>query len=203
MRTAQFRIDRNTFGLTMRGLKPLSRPILAAAWLILGGMSVALAADNAISPKSQPTPKPNILLILADDMGFSDIGCYGGEIATPNLDRLASGGLRMTQMYNTARCWPTRGCLMTGYYAQQVNRDPMGPMPRWASMLPAMLKPAGYRSYHSGKWHLDGLSMAAGFDRSYRFEDCDRYFTPQPHFLDDRPLPAVKPGEGYYATTAM
>ncbi|MCH5372983.1 MAG: sulfatase-like hydrolase/transferase, partial [Planctomycetes bacterium] len=56
--------------------------------------------------------KPNILFILADDMGYSDLGCYGGDIATPNLDRLAAGGLRFTQFYNTARCWPTRAALL-------------------------------------------------------------------------------------------
>src|SRR5687768_7915717 len=66
---------------------------------------------------------PNIVLILADDLGYSDIGCYGGEIATPHLDALAQGGLRFTQAYNTARCWPSRGALLTGYYAQQIRRD--------------------------------------------------------------------------------
>ena len=74
--------------------------------------------------------KPNFLIILADDMGFSDAGCYGGEIQTPNLDRLASNGLRFTQFYNTARCWPTRSSLLTGYYAQQIGMDPpKGPLP--------------------------------------------------------------------------
>ena len=68
-------------------------------------------------------PKPNVLLIMADDLGFSDTGCYGGEIATPNLDALAKQGLRFTQFYNTARCWPSRAAVMTGYYAQQVRRD--------------------------------------------------------------------------------
>ena len=66
---------------------------------------------------------PNVLLIMADDMGYSDLGCYGGEIETPHLDELAKNGLRFTQFYNTARCWPTRAALLTGYYAQQVRRD--------------------------------------------------------------------------------
>ncbi|MCC6823767.1 MAG: arylsulfatase [Verrucomicrobia subdivision 3 bacterium] len=148
-------------------------------------------------------PRPNVVLVLADDLGFSDIGSYGGEIATPNLDRLATGGVRLTQMYNTARCWPTRACLMTGYYAQQVNRDPAKQRPAWAALLPELLKPAGYHSYHSGKWHVDGKVQAGGFDHSYSFEDHDRYFTPKNHLLDDVPLPPVKPGDGYYATTAI
>ena len=66
-------------------------------------------------------PTPNVLLIMADDLGYSDLGCYGGEIQTPHLDRLADGGLRYTQFYNTARCWPTRAALLTGYYAQPVS----------------------------------------------------------------------------------
>src|SRR4051812_36358084 len=66
---------------------------------------------------------PNVLIIFADDMGYSDVGCYGGEIATPNIDALAADGLRFTQFYNTARCWPSRAALLTGYYAQQVRRD--------------------------------------------------------------------------------
>src|SRR5579871_306963 len=78
-------------------------------------------------------PRPNILFILADDLGFSDLGCYGGEVRTPNLDRLAADGLRFTQFYNTARCWPSRAALLTGYYAQQVNRDPPGLRPPWAA----------------------------------------------------------------------
>ena len=72
--------------------------------------------------------KPNFLFILVDDMGYSDLGCYGSEIETPNLDKLAANGLRYSQFYNTGRCWPTRGSLLTGYYAQQIRRDnlPMG-----------------------------------------------------------------------------
>ena len=82
------------------------------------------AADPVNVAFSEEIPsRPNIVLILADDLGYSDLGCYGSEIATPNLDNLAANGLRFTQFYNTARCWPTRAVLMTGYYAQQVGRD--------------------------------------------------------------------------------
>ena len=68
--------------------------------------------------------RPHFLVILADDLGFSDRGCYGSDVATPNPDRHAANGLRFTQFYNTARCWPTRSALLTGYYPQQIHMDP-------------------------------------------------------------------------------
>ncbi len=162
-------------------------------------------------PAAAKPARPNVLLIVADDMGFSDAGCYGGEIATPNLDGLAKGGLRFTQFYNTARCWPTRAALLTGYYAQQVRRDTVpgvksggqGVRPSWARLLPEMLRPLGYRSYHSGKWHIDGKPLQNGFDRSYSLEDHDRHFTPRRHTEDDKPLPPVTAGSGYYSSTAI
>ena len=159
---------------------------------------------------AEPT-RPNILLIVADDMGFSDAGCYGGEIATPNLDRLAKNGLRFTQFYNTARCWPSRASILTGYYAQQVRRDSVpgiksgtaGTRPVWAKLLPEMLRPLGYRSYHSGKWHVDGRPLDNGFDHSYSLDDHDRHFAPQLHTEDGKRLPAVEPKSGYYSSTAI
>jgi len=174
------------------------RPVVrTAAGLLLGLAGVALAE-----------PPPNILLIMADDMGYSDAGCYGGEIATPHLDFLAAGGLRFAQYYSTGRCWPSRAALLTGYYAQQVRRDrfadtKLGPRPEWAPLLPVYLKRAGYRSYHSGKWHLDGEPLQNGFDRSYSLHDQDRFFTPETHFLDDVPLPQPARDSGYYATVAI
>ncbi|QDU41627.1 Arylsulfatase [Symmachiella dynata] len=155
--------------------------------------------------------RPNVLVILADDLGYSDIGCYGGEIETPNLDALAKNGLRFTQFYNTARCWPTRGALLTGYYAQQIRRDNLpgipsggrGKRPQWARLLPDMLKPLGYRSYHSGKWHVDGLPLQCGFDHSYYVQDQGRFFNPKVHYEDDQKLPPVEPGGDYYATNAI
>ena len=161
---------------------------------------------------SQTPPRPNVVVILADDLGFSDLGCYGGEIMTPNLDSLAAGGLRFTQFYNTARCWPTRAALLTGYYAQQVRRDTVpgvrsgsrrGARPSWARLLPEMLYPLGYRSYHAGKWHIDGMPLADGFDRSYYLEDVGRYFHPRVWYLDDRKQPPVGQDSGFYATTAI
>ena len=135
------------------------RPLLALLFATL----TALAAPS----------RPNVVLILADDLGYSDLGCYGSEIATPNLDGLAKNGVRFTQFYNTARCWPSRAALLSGYYAQQVHRDGLpgiggggqGVRQSWARLLPDFLKPACYRSYHSGKWHIDGPVLASGFDR--------------------------------------
>lgn len=172
----------------------------ACAATLLGALASAQAAD-----------KPNILLIVSDDMGFSDAGCYGGEIATPHLDRLAKTGLRFTNFYNTARCWPTRASILTGYYAQQIRRDTVpgipsgnrGTRPDWARLLPDLLKPQGYKSYHSGKWHIDGLPLKNGFDRSYSLDDHNRFFAPKQHTLDDKPLPPVDPSSGYYATTSI
>jgi arylsulfatase len=178
---------------------------MVVAFVALLGWSLqrAEAAENA--------DRPNVLLILADDLGFSDLGCYGGEIATPNLDRLATGGLRGTQFYNTARCWPSRAAILTGYYPQAVRRDEIpglggggaGQRPPWALLAPVFLKAQGYRSYHSGKWHVDGLPLAGGFDRSYLVVDQDRFFSPRVHYEDDVPLPAVAPDSGYYATVAI
>src|SRR5688572_25910367 len=154
---------------------------------------------------------PNVVLILADDLGFSDLGCYGGEIDTPNLDRLAKNGLRFNQFYNTARCWPTRGSILTGYYAQQIRRDAVpgvrsgsgGTRPGWARLLPELLQPHGYRSYHSGKWHIDGQPLKNGFAHSYSIQDHDRHFAPKRHTQDDKPLPPVDPNSGYYTSTAI
>ena len=155
--------------------------------------------------------KPNILLIVADDMGFSDAKCYGGEIETPNLDSLAAEGIRFGQFYNTSRCWPSRAAILTGFYAQQVRRDSLpgvpsgsnGKRPGWARLLPEMLKPMGYRSYHSGKWHVDGKPLENGFEHSYSLNDHDRLFAPRQHTLDDVALPPVATNSGYYATTAI
>ena len=154
---------------------------------------------------------PNIMVILADDLGYSDLGCYGGEVSTPNLDRLAENGLRFTQFYNTARCWPSRAALLTGYYPQQVRRDTIagvlsgsqGTRPGWAPLISEIVRAAGYRTYHSGKWHVDGEPLANGFDRSYNLSDQNRYFSPQHHQEDGQPLPSVSPDQGYYATTAI
>jgi arylsulfatase A-like enzyme len=155
-----------------------------------------------------PVAPPNIVFILADDMGFSDAGCYGGEIKTPNIDVLAAGGLRFSQAYNCSWCVPSRRSLLTGYYHPQVEQlkaEDGVVQPAWVRILPQYLKPLGYRCYFSGKLHLSNLEgvAGAGFNRSYHLKDQDRFFSPTGHSLDDKPLPSVKRDEGYYATTAI
>lgn len=151
--------------------------------------------------------QPNFLVIVADDMGFSDAGCYGGEISTPNLDALAANGVRFTQHYSAGRCWPSRACILTGNYYQQVPKvSTDGNLPDWGRPVPHYLGPLGYRSYHSGKWHVNQFPMPVahgGFNRSYYIRDYNRNFAVKQHSLDDQPLPPVKPGSGYYSSTAI
>jgi arylsulfatase A-like enzyme len=180
------------------------------AWgsaLTLGTWASTSEAQSRESNGGQRVKKPNVLVIVADDMGYSDAGCYGGEVQTSNLDRLAASGIRFTQCYSTGRCWPSRTALLTGYYPQQVRMDPpQGPLPAWTRVVPHYLKPLGYRCYHSGKWHLMGAPKPVadgGFDHSYILHDHDRYFAPKNHQLDDQPLPPVQEGSGFYVTTAI
>ncbi len=176
---------------------------------LLGALCEVGLGDQ--SPLAEQHRRPNIVIILADDLGYSDLGCYGGEIATPHLDRLAQGGLRFTQAYNSARCWPSRAAIMTGYYPQQVRRDTVpgvqsggrGVRPPWAALLSEVLREEGYRCYHSGKWHIDGSPLAGGFDHSYVLNDHDRFFTPRNHLEDDKPLPPAKPEDNFHVTTAI
>jgi arylsulfatase len=171
--------------------------------IVLGGW-MSTEAPGATRP-------PNIVFIMADDLGYSDLGCYGGEISTPNVDALAAGGLRFTQCYNTARCWPSRSALLTGYYAQQIHRDVLPDLPgggqgvrqKWARLLPDYLRPAGYRSYHSGKWHVDGKILEGGFDRAFDLKNHGNYFSSAGNSLDDRPAPGRVDEPGYYASVAV
>lgn len=181
--------------------------------MTLAIMTLHSAVGTAVQPELDASQKPNVVVILADDLGYSDLGCYGSEIDTPNLDQLAKHGLRYTQFYNTARCWPTRAALLTGYYPQQIHRDALptvpgggGPKfvrPAWAPLLPKLLKPAGYQCYYSGKWHIDGTPAEGGFDRSYELQDQGRFFRPKQHREDGKALPDVKDTDGYYSTIAI
>ncbi|WP_197443895.1 arylsulfatase [Maioricimonas rarisocia] len=139
-----------------------------------------------------PADRPNIVVLFADDMGYSDIGCFGSEIETPNLDRLAANGLRFTHFYNTGRCCPSRASLMTGLYPHQADIGHMagdigvrGYRDRLsfeAVTIPEMLGPAGYHTIMTGKWHLgwrdEGCPTARGFDHFYGTRGfVDSYFT--------------------------
>jgi arylsulfatase len=174
-------------------------------WIVLAMPSFLQAGE----PKA-PEP-PNFLIILCDDLGYSDLGCYGSEINTPQLDAIANSGRRFAQFYNTARCWPTRGALLTGYYAQQIRRDTVpgvksggqGTRPKWAKLLPERISNLGYHSYHSGKWHVDGLPTQNGFEKSYSLQDHDRHFHPKNHTLDDKPLPPATSSDGYYSSNEI
>jgi arylsulfatase len=133
--------------------------------LVLGGAFDSLAS----------APKPNILIILCDDLGFSDLGCYGGEARTPNLDRLAANGIRFRNFYNTARCSTSRMSLLTGLYPQQVMTDPKAGTPPARTdnnvFIPELLRNLGYRTYLAGKWHLgdkpDQLPRRRGFQHVF------------------------------------
>jgi arylsulfatase len=150
--------------------------LLLITWL---ASPLSGAAPEA-PPQLPPADKPNIIVILVDDMGFSDIGCYGSEISTPNLDSLAAGGLRFTQFYNTGRCCPTRAALMTGLYSHQTGVGHMtedngvpgyqGRLNDRCATFAEELKPAGYFTAMCGKWHVGqqaGVTpWGRGFSRS-------------------------------------
>jgi arylsulfatase len=121
---------------------------------------------------------------MVDDMGYSDIGCYGGEVKTPNLDKLAKDGLRFTQFYNTAKCHTTRAELLTGNYAYSIGDNHM----EHGATFGEVLRPIGYRTLISGKWHQVPLPTTRGFDRYYGLADgCSNFFNPGTN---------ARPGEG-------
>ena len=111
--------------------------------------------------------RPNIIFILVDDMGYSDIGCYGGEVNTPHLDRLAENGLRFTSMYNTSKCFPSRACLLTGVYAQQCGMNRSSKGIKNAITMADLLRTEGYRTLAVGKHHSNKSLHDRGFDRFY------------------------------------
>ena len=153
--------------------------------LLLVLASVALLPSPRVRAA---TPKPDIVLIMADDLGFSDLGCYGGEIPTPHLDQLARRGLRFTNFSNTSRCCPSRASLLTGLYQHQAGMGAMnhpgkgpgyrGQLRAETPTLPERLKPAGYATAMVGKWHLThSKTIDAGPNGSWPFErGFDHYF---------------------------
>lgn len=183
----------------------------------LGAASTAVAAFGQKASKA----RPNIIMMMADDMGFSDLGCYGSEIRTPNIDALAKRGVRFTQFYNTARCCPTRASLLTGLYPHQTgvghmvdNPKPMpgytGDLNRECVTIAEVLKAAGYQTMMSGKWHVTPLSseskhnwpLQRGFDKYYGIiHGASNFFTPFTLVRDNEPI--EKDNADYYLTDAL
>ena len=182
----------------------------------------ALAAAVAGCAASDPAPRPDIVLVMADDMGFSDLGSYGGEIETPVLDRLASNGLRFSHFYNTARCCPTRASLLTGLYAHQAGVGHMmgddglpgyrGDLAANAVTIAEALGDAGYGAYMSGKWHVTrhvghwsgneeltstrNWPMQRGFDRFYgTIHGAGSFYDPISLTNDNEPVELVPPDD--------
>ena len=175
--------------------------------------------------------RPNIIIIMSDDMGYSDIGCYGGEIETPVLDQLAAGGLRFTQFYNTGRCCPTRASLLTGLYPHQAGIGWMmsdqgldgyrGDLNRRCQTIAEVLRPAGYATYMTGKWHVTpkvnpvddtekyNWPQQRGFDRYYGIiNGASSLWDPNSLVRDNELIscvndPEYQPDEPYHFTDAV
>jgi len=184
---------------------------------------MATAASFAFAGFCKPTPvkqhpkptQPNIIVILADDMGFSDIGCYGGLINTPNLDKVAAGGLRFTQFYNGARCCPTRAQLLTGVYAQQAGVGHMteklgnteayqGHIRKDVKSIADYMKAVGYTTMQVGKWHVGNMAnhtmpLDKGFEKAWTQIAKVDYWNPKQVYLDGQVV-RVQMKEGDYLT---
>jgi arylsulfatase len=191
---------------------------------------ILVACLFGIAPRLLGETPPNIVVILADDMGFSDIGCYGSEIETPNLDALAAGGVRFTQFYNTGRCCPTRASLLTGLYPHQAGIGHMmddrghnayrGDLSKNALTIAEVLRSAGYRNYVTGKWHVTKVTkpkndedkhnwpLQRGFDRFYgTIHGAGSLFDPNTLTRDNQYISPFHdpeyPTEDYYYTDAI
>ena len=147
---------------------------------------------------ASPADPPSFLVVLTDDLGFSDLGCYGSEIATPPLDRLAANGLRFTQFYNTAKCHSSRVSLLSGRWCRQAGDESLSR----AVILPEVLKPAGYFTAMTGKWHLSKQPTDFGFDRFFGHLSgaCSYYGGDNSFRLNGQPWKV--PAQGFYTTVA-
>lgn len=184
-------------------------------------LALLLSQSSLQADTHNQTAKPNIVVILVDDMGYSDIGCYGGEIETPNLDKLAGGGLRFTQFYNCGRCCPTRASLMTGLHPHQVGIGHMTAPPGQplgiegayqgylndeCTTLASVLKSSGYHTIMTGKWHLGLESQSTwplqrGFDHFYGgLSGAFNYFKPGGDRKMTRGNKPVETDESFYST---
>ena len=199
-------------------------PNSRASRVLMAVMAVLTTAALQTAFAAEPASRPNIIIIMADDMGFSDIGCYGSEIETPNLDQLASHGLRFTQFYNTSRCCPTRASLLTGLYPHQAGVGHMmndrklpgyrGDLNDSCVTIAQALKPAGYKTYMSGKWHVtkhvqpdlseemkSNWPRQRGFDRFFgTIHGAGSFFDPNSLTLDNTQIPPTK---DFYYTDAI
>jgi arylsulfatase len=190
--------------------------------------ALAFGLLAAPAPAAEPAARPNVIVILSDDMGFSDLGCYGSEVDTPNLDALAANGLRFTQFYNTARCCPTRASLLTGLYPHQAGVGHMtddrgkdgyrGQLNDRCVTIAEALRPAGYRTYMAGKWHVtrsikpdgpkDVWPLHRGFERFYgTITGAGSFYDPFTLTRDDTQIspyadPEYRP-QHYYYTDAI
>ena len=182
----------------------------------LQALPAAAAFPSAAS--AAPAKRPNILLILADDLGYSDPGCYGGEIETPNLDRLAQGGVRFTQLYNNARCCPSRAAILTGRHPHAVGMGNMqggksrpgfpgysGQVSPSVPFLPTVLRDSGYSTFMAGKWHLGAPGpIDRGFDDYYGMvHGFDSFWNPAKYTRLPSGRPTIPWKEPFYATDAI
>ncbi|MFO8056555.1 MAG: arylsulfatase [bacterium] len=183
------------------------------------GSAAAGGAGLALGGRAQATGKrPNIVLILADDMGYSDIGCYGSEINTPAINRLASGGLRFNRFYNAARCCPTRASLLTGLYPHQAGVGHMthdrgtpgyrGHLKQDCVTLGEAMGRAGYHTIMSGKWHVGSKKGRWPADRGFGehygiIAGSSHYFHPGEESMLAHNHKLVRPGEDFYTTDAF
>jgi arylsulfatase len=137
-----------------------NRPALSHLAFLAFATATCPALASAATPAGD---RPNIVAIMLDDLGYSDLGCYGGEIRTPNIDRLAAGGLRFTRFYNASRCCPSRASLLTGLYPHQVGLARNGrDLSRDGATIAELLRAAGYQTAMAGKWHLSATSPLGG-----------------------------------------
>lgn len=186
---------------------------------------ISLLAGTAATLTATTPSKPNVVIILVDDMGFSDIGCYGSEIPTPNIDKLAENGLRFKQFYNTSRSCPTRASLLTGLYQHQTGIGMMsseggnnfdfgvegyrGYLNKNCVTIAEVLKQSGYHTYMTGKWHLGSDTLykrplQRGFEHYYgSYAGAFSYFSPQGLRCLINENDTIKAPKDFYSTDAF
>ncbi|MFP4367876.1 MAG: sulfatase-like hydrolase/transferase, partial [Bacteroidales bacterium] len=209
-------------------IKSLKNPLFSGNTPFIGTMGIGfslLMSGGCETTQDDAPPKPNIIVIMADDMGYSDIGSFGGEIPTPNIDRLAENGIRFTQFYNGGRCCPTRASLLTGLYAHQAGVGAMvtptdrpgyrGRLNESSATFAEILRDAGYQTFISGKWHVTHYNyndpeptlhrgswpLQRGFDRFFgTLSGAGSFFAPVSLMNDNE---FIEPWDDFYYTDAI